>query len=183
MNKIKIAFAKLLAKSISSSIIQRRWSQVVVGAASLCLFGAGRADAATYYVSPGGNNTDGLSYKTAWTELSKIPTSAFVTGNTIYIDGGPSGITYKTVLNVVPQGATGYGSNLLISPSPDQGHNGTVTIDGTGTSAYSGVIVSGAQHTVIDGTKQHIIVQNFRGSGVQVRDAAAFLDFPSFHGH
>jgi lysophospholipase L1-like esterase len=43
---------------------------------------------ATYYVSPGGNNTDGLSPSTAWTSLDRVNAKVFRPGDRVLFEGG-----------------------------------------------------------------------------------------------
>jgi Secretion system C-terminal sorting domain/Right handed beta helix region len=44
--------------------------------------------ASTYYVSPTGNNTDGLSPATAWTGTTKVNSATFLAGDKVLFEGG-----------------------------------------------------------------------------------------------
>jgi hypothetical protein len=96
-----------------------------------------------YYVSPHGDNTTGLSYKTAWTDLDQIKYSVLKSADVVFIDGGASGITYHKPL-LIPAGLT----NVQFRNAVDPGHSGPVTIDGTGSTSADGIRVTGSYITV-----------------------------------
>ena len=85
-----------------------------------------------FYVSPTGNNKDGSSWTNAWTGLNQVNWSAIQPGDTIYISGGTSGITYSGGTRISKNGTAGQyitidaGAN---SPAP-AGHNGPVKFEG-----------------------------------------------------
>jgi len=120
----------------------RKYSSVspklgLLSAGLILALSAAKAEATNYYVSPSGNNTTGLSYQTAWNELNQIKWSALKANDIVYIDGGASGITYKTILNV-PSNAP----KVTIDLSTDKGHTGMLTIDGTTSGFPSGIQVA-----------------------------------------
>jgi hypothetical protein len=101
--------------------------------------------ARTFYVSRNGNNADGLSWATAWNELSRINWSTVAAGDTILVDGGsvacPSlgpgyncGMVYNSSLSISKNGSSG--APITIRLAPDAGRNGTVIVDG-GLTAWS----------------------------------------------
>jgi len=51
-----------------------------------------------YYVSKNGNNSDGLSWQTAWNELNQINWSHIQPGDTILLDGASTQMVYTTTL-------------------------------------------------------------------------------------
>ncbi len=85
---------------------------------------ASEADDLTFFVSPFGDNSDGLSWETAWSELDQIGWDVINPGATIFLDGGASIDTpavYKTAL--IPQ-KSGKGNNpILIQLSDESGHD------------------------------------------------------------
>jgi hypothetical protein len=81
-----------------------------------------------YHVSRAGNNGDGLSWQTAWNELANINWSVVQPGDTILLDGGPSGMTYTTSLEIDKSGTVT--APIHIQRSVAAGHDGTVTIFG-----------------------------------------------------
>ncbi|MEK7507868.1 MAG: Ig-like domain-containing protein, partial [Patescibacteria group bacterium] len=81
---------------------------------------------ATYYVSRNGNNADGRSWTTAWNEMNQINWSSVRPSDTIYLDGGTSGMTYNTRL-VSGAGGTAQ-SPILFQRSEASGHSGRVSL-------------------------------------------------------
>ena len=53
------------------------------------------ASAADYYVSRSGSNSGGTSWATAWSNLDQISWNVLSPGDTVYIDGGSSGLQYS----------------------------------------------------------------------------------------
>src|SRR5687768_7800713 len=95
--------------------------------------------ARTFYVSRNGNNADGLSWNTAWNELSRINWAVVQPGDTILVDGGVTacpalgpgyncGMTYNTTLSIGKSGASG--SPITVRLASEGGRNGTAIIDG-----------------------------------------------------
>jgi hypothetical protein len=137
-------------------------AQLALAAFTICLSAAAPAKATSYYVSPSGNNTTGLSYQTAWTELDKIDWSKVKSNDAIYIDGGQSGLTYKSALTVPARI-----QNVTIDTAYEGGHAGQVTIDGGQSSAPVGITLLGtAQISTIHPAK--IKVQHWKYSGLLV---------------
>jgi len=98
---------------------------------ALALMSAQAANATNFYVSKSGNNADGLTWQTAWNELAQVNWSKVTSASTIYIDGGPSGMSYYTTLT--DDATTGSSaSQVQILQSSESGHNGKVTITGGG---------------------------------------------------
>lgn len=81
-----------------------------------------------FYVSPGGDGTDGRSWATAWPELDQIGWDALAPGDRVEIGAG----TYTTRL-VPTRGGTPDGRISLVR-SAEPGHDGPVTFDFSGTS-------------------------------------------------
>ena len=53
---------------------------------------ASPAQATNYFVSPTGNNKDGLSYATAWSSFDKIAWNKLNPYDRLFIDGGKNGL-------------------------------------------------------------------------------------------
>jgi hypothetical protein len=140
--------------------------QVLLSAALAFGLSASAAKANAYYVSPNGNNTDGLTYQTAFNELDQIKWNSlnYTGGLDLIIDGGTNGLVYHTALTV-PAGA----SVSEISTSVDSGHSGVVYIDGTGSSSTSGINIIGSVNSLNSGSLANAItVRNWSGSGIQI---------------
>lgn len=125
------------------------------------------SNAAIFYVSKNGNNSDGRSWTTAWNELDQINWSLVQPGDTIFIDGGSANMRYTTTLRVGKSGVAG--SPITIALSPETGRNGRVEIFGgrpntlfpcrtpvyvtpaPGVELNQGIDLSGMQFIIIDG--------------------------------
>src|SRR5687767_2914472 len=64
-----------------------------------------------FYVSKRGNNTTGLSWATAWSELNRIRWELVRPGATIYLDGGGTRMIYRTTMTF---GASGTAAAPII---------------------------------------------------------------------
>jgi hypothetical protein len=161
---------RLLLKLTSYRLPQGVHLAIAFGAALLFTFSGARAEATNYYVSPSGNNTDGLSYGTAWTKFDQIRWSDLQGNDILIIDGGSSKIVYTEPL-VTPANSQG-GSPFSIQPSGDPGHNGQVVIDGSrstypnGVELYSPTSLIGKDYRV--SSPGSLTVQNWKGAGVQL---------------
>ncbi len=82
----------------------------------------------TFYVSPSGNNEDGLSWETAWQELDQIDWPQIQPSDLILLDGGEEQMVYQTTLTVQASGEEG--APIRIHVSEENGRNGQVIIDG-----------------------------------------------------
>jgi hypothetical protein len=140
------------------------------------------AGGTTWYVSKSGNNTNGLSWDTAWNELNRIRWSEIRPGDTILLDGGPSQMIYTTPLTVGKSGLPG--QPILIKRATEPGHNGTVILFGgrsiplpyCGQRTYTyqtrgvlsdGIVVGDNAYDVIDGSSWHgIRIYGDNGSGI-----------------
>jgi hypothetical protein len=122
----------------------------------LCLFLAQPLFATEWYVWSGasGNNDGGPDegWTNAWESFADITwsTGGVIAGDTLYISGGSSGITYNETLSIAVSGSDGSPVTIKTgaqSPSP-AGHGGVVTIDGD---TY-GINLSGRNYVEIDGS-------------------------------
>jgi hypothetical protein len=146
------------------------------------LSNARAASGTLYYVSKNGNNSDGLSWNTAWNELDKINWSEIQPGDTILIDGGVSGMTYNSLLTVGQSGTAS--APITIERATTAGHDGAVNLFGgrstplpyCGQPTYNyqtqGVLTQGIDiennaYVIIDGSGWHgISVYGVNGSAV-----------------
>jgi len=146
-------------------------------AAGSCLFLLGTsAEAATYYVSPSGDNTTGTSYKTAWKELDQIKWSKVKDGDYILLDGGAKSVKYYTTLTIpnLPHGSLPTGGQVFIYQDYlNAGHTGQVILEGSGNK--SGVAINFLGHGDVygngrffDSCTQGILVENFKNTAVVV---------------
>ncbi len=81
-----------------------------------------------FYVSPTGDNSDGQSWDTAWTELNQIGWEQIQPGDTIWLDGGPDGLVYTSTLTLGQSGTAD--QPIRIAVSDEEGRHGRVTIFG-----------------------------------------------------
>jgi hypothetical protein len=127
---------KLTSKKGKTPLLNRRLLVLFGAAACLSIFSSARAEAVNYFVSPSGNNTSGTTLKTAWSELDQINWSVIKPGDRIFLDGGTSGITYRTTLTI-PASATYVNFDTVEADQP--GHSGPVTFDGTNSQTGVGI--------------------------------------------
>lgn len=81
-----------------------------------------------YYVSRAGDNTDGLSWATAWNELDQINWEVVGPGDVIYLDGGVDKMVYKTALDIRQSGQAEL--PITIQVSDEEPHSGQVILFG-----------------------------------------------------
>ena len=88
------------------------------------------ANAAAYYVSTSGNNSDGTTWVKAWSELNQINWGSLNAGDVVYLDGGVVSMTYETTLTVGGSGSAG--NPIEIRASEEVNHDGIIYIRGSG---------------------------------------------------
>ncbi|MFK7803245.1 MAG: hypothetical protein AB8G95_16545 [Anaerolineae bacterium] len=138
-----------------------------------------------YYVSRNGNNANGQSWATAWNELSRINWSVLKAGDTVYIDGGSSSMTYRTTLKPAKSGTSD--KPILLQLSAENGRNGQAIFfggnrvplpecgvkswnDSQHKSAGSNAIYfdSGISNIIVDGRKMPgIVIHGWKSNGIQ----------------
>lgn len=97
----------------------------------------------TYYVNTTGNNTDGLSVATAWTNLGKVNSFSFKPGDTILFEGGK---TFAGNLNFDASDAGNSSAKLVLK---SYGNGGKAKIK-TSSSAVCGFKATNTQGIVIE---------------------------------
>lgn len=120
------------------------------------------------YVSPTGSGTTGESWKTAWQDPSKIDWTVVASGDHIVIDGGTSGITYKTAITIPV-------SNIVIRQSTGAGHSGQVTFSGIsvnspfGNPQRTGITFAGSNIHVVGARRSGIKLDSYAAEGVNIQ--------------
>ena len=145
-----------------------------------------------FFVSPGGDGSDGSTWTRAWRELSHIDWSVVGPGSTIVLDGGDAGTTYQTTLEV---GASGTAEEpIRIHASDEPGRNGTVRIYGGRAEPLPachserwehnprsdrpyGIGIEGQSHIEIDGGRWGgILIQGHREMGVRLAPGVSNIE-------
>ncbi len=141
----------------------------------------------TFYVSKLGNNADGRSWATAWSELANINWAAVQPGDVILLDGGATSMTYTTSLSIGKSGVAGKPITIRLASEP--GRNGKAVIFGgrstplpyanqkdytyDTTARLVGIALNGQDWIVIDGMKwRGIDVHGFNKYGIQLSSAS-----------
>lgn len=138
-----------------------------------------------FYVSKRGNNTTGLSWATAWSELNRIRWELVRPGATIYIDGGGTRMIYRTTMTFGASGTAA--APITIRTSLESGHNGHVVFFGgrnnllpyCGQGTYTNQADSTMrEHAIVSNGHDFIHVNGMRWSGIKMhgyRDSAIRL--------
>ncbi|MEM7333978.1 MAG: hypothetical protein AAF490_17975 [Chloroflexota bacterium] len=146
-----------------------------------------------FYVSKLGNNSDGLSWESAWNELNQVDWSKFQPGDTLLIDGGAESMTYRTTLQPTASGTAA--EPIRIQLAGENGRNGQAIFFGgrstplphCGQTSYSynpnGLTTNGAKFEgvswiTIDGTKwRGIVIHGMNGDGIRLYSNTDNLTF------
>jgi hypothetical protein len=143
----------------------------LMGSALMVALSAPRANAATYYVSPKGNNTTGMSWATAWSELDQIQWSQLQGSDTVEIDGGTGSTVYSTTLTFPSNAPLVY-----VVRSGETGHTGTIILDGTHNTSGIAVNMLGQGYfgggSFLNSQTQSVIIQNFPNVAVYIKNAS-----------
>jgi hypothetical protein len=148
----------------------------------------------TYYVSPSGNGTNGLSWATAWRNTSLINWSVVKPKSKIILDGGRSacGVSPYDFKPASPDPGVTCGqryapfsvgqNDITIERSAATGHDGTVVIDGgrhtplpyCGQSSYPAV--AGAPLGIDLNDHSGVVIDGMTRAGIVVRGAHNGVD-------
>ena len=165
---------------------------LVAGAALLYQPARGASAARTFYVSRSGSNADGLSWGTAWNELSRINWAVVQPGDTLLIDGGLTacpalgpgyncGMTYNTTLTIGKSGTSS--APITVRLASEGGRNGAAIIDGgitdwtscaeytaepTPPSTGNGTAVR--ETGIAVGNMQWVVIDGTKWGGIEVRN-------------
>ncbi len=138
------------------------WMVSLLCAFSWVLSCASPSQARDLYVSPTGNDTTAINWKTAWKSFQTIDWSQVVSGDRIIVDGGASGITYSGQFTIPVSG-------VQIRQAGGVNRKGQVTISGTPMQAVqTGVTISGSNVQIIGNTRMGIKIASFGGECVKV---------------
>lgn len=114
----------------------------------LCSF---NLHAASWYVSSTvGSSGAGTSWGAAWKNSTDIVWSSISAGDTIYFDGGSSGLSYSAFNTITASGSAG--NYITIARSTDSGRDGIVTIAGPFGISGSYVKFDGGAYKLVSGT-------------------------------
>jgi hypothetical protein len=133
---------------------------------------AGAAQARDWYVSPKGDNTTGLSWKTALTAIPSLqfPISQIQPGDRIILDGGTAGYNYGMIQQWSVSGTAT--SPITMTTSNAAGHNGPVIFNGQTTDGLPyqpvGIVMAGSYCRLIGAKRDAIQVNIFQFQGVNV---------------
>ena len=138
--------------------------RAVVWSFLIWIFNIATAPAAVRYidnaVAVSGN---GQSWAGAWKNLSDA--MGLLPGDTVYISGGTTSQTYRITSAWTPAGGSN-GNPIHYLVGQDAGHNGTVVIDGGGTSTYGIVPANWVTINGNVGGQRHLTVQNMNSAWV-----------------
>jgi hypothetical protein len=136
------------------------------------------ASGSSFYVSKGGDNTDGRSWRSAWNDFDQIDWNAVQPGDTIQLDGGASEVVYTSTLQIGKSGDVDKPITLKLSSEP--GHDGRVVIDGgltwwacqaTTPSPYTQNPPPGTREFGLDLNGQSwIVVDGGKWGGIEIRN-------------
>lgn len=117
------------------------------------------------YVSKSGDNSDGLTWATAWNEMDQIQWNLVVPqrGDTVNIDGGTTRMIYTTPLKI--QSSYSPYSPLPVKVSEEAGHNGQAVIYGAGQQDNGVEIISG-NCQILGSKKSGLLICGWRGDGL-----------------
>lgn len=122
-----------------------------------------------FYVSKNGNNTDGLTWATAWNEMDQIKWTGIDPQNydSLTIDGGVGRMIYRKPMQVQVRP---YANPVRIAVSAEPGHNGQVVI-APGSQSNGIEITGGVQ---LNGSKQSGIFVYGAKKGITVNSNAPY---------
>lgn len=124
-----------------------------------------------FFVSRNGDNSDGLTWQTAWNELDQIKWNQIDPrrGDRLEIDGGSSYMYYQTPL-VIQRSGTNQ-QLFRIGMSTEAGHNGRVIIYGGGKN-MTGVTVEANGIAFLAGKRGGIMICGWKKNGLLLKEGA-----------
>ncbi len=120
------------------------------------------AQARNLYVSPGGDNSSGATWKTAWQSFLSIDWGQVVAGDQIIVDGGATSTTYSGAFTIPVSG-------IAIKQAGGAGRNGQIIINGSGPPVQTGVNITGSNVQILATRRSGIKVTGFAGECVRVQ--------------
>ncbi len=150
----------------------RRWMAPCLSAGVLlCL--AQSAEAANYFISKNGNNTDGRTWQTAFNELDQVKWNTLQPTDSLTIDGGTSYMVYRKSLKVAKTGTTA--QPFRIVRSRDAGHSGRVVIDGGGQPGFTAIDFAS------NGMVGNVYVDGYAWNGIEIKNCAVGTKFSVYY--
>lgn len=138
-----------------------------------------------YYVSKNGNNSDGLSWETAWNELDQIDWRVIAPNSYILLDGGVEQMVYQTPL--IPRSSGTEQHPILIQLADEAGRDGQAIIRGERPYPLPycdqpsvdnldvewmrhGILLDEVAWVVVDGRKwRGIVIEGVRVRGIDIK--------------
>lgn len=118
------------------------------------LIGATVLQAATWYVSSTvASSGNGQSWATAWKNSSNIQWGSIAAGDTIYFDGGTSGLSYGAFSTITASGTAN--NYITIARSTEPGRDGIVTIATAFTISGSYIKFDGGGYKQVSGSSAY----------------------------
>ncbi|MDP3509996.1 MAG: hypothetical protein Q8T09_18645 [Candidatus Melainabacteria bacterium] len=116
------------------------------------------------FVSPAGSGTTGQNWASAWKDPAQIDWTKVASGDHIVVDGGTSGITYKTSVTVPV-------SNIVIRQSGAVGHSGQVIFSGAmpGYPLATGMKFVGSNIHLVGVRRSGIKLEFYGAEGVNIQ--------------
>lgn len=140
-----------------------RHTFILVCALVSALAVANGAEARNLYVSPGGDDSDGTSWKKAFKSFTSIDWDMVASGDQLVVDGGESSTTYSGAFTI-PR------SNIVIRQAGGKGRSGQVIITGQGQpQAQTGVTFGGSNIHMIGRRRSGIKISYFAAELVRIQ--------------
>lgn len=114
------------------------------------LFSVSAFSASWYVSSTVGSSGDGTSWATAWKAPSNIVWGSVAAGDTVYFDGGSSGLSYAAFSTITASGTAG--NYITIARSTESGRDGIVTIATPFGISGSYIKFDGGDYKLVSGT-------------------------------
>lgn len=155
---------RIIVKSLSVSKLAIRCLIALSVAFAAHIAAIQDLSARNLYVSPAGSGTTGQNWSSAWKDPAQIDWTKVVSGDHIVIDGGTSGITYKTSVTVPV-------SNIVIRQSGAAGHSGQVIFNGIkpGNPLATGVKFVGSNIHLVGIRRSGIKLEYYGAEGVNIQ--------------
>jgi hypothetical protein len=144
----------------------------------------------TFYVSRNGDNSDGLSWQTAWNELNQINWEQVEAGDMIYVDSGDSEMLYETSLEIGKSGAPDM--PITIQAASQSGTSGQVILFGgreallpyCGQEDYDNQEEGLREYGIRTNDHDYIMIDGMDWSGISIHgylEAGIYVDSESTH--
>lgn len=159
---------RIIVKSVSMYKIAIRCLICLSVALTAQIASVQDVSARNLYVSPTGSGTTGQNWASAWKDPAQIDWTKVASGDHIVVDGGTSGITYKTAVTVPV-------SNIVIRQSSAAGHSGQVVFSGVnatspfGNPQRTGITFVGSNIHIVGARRSGIKLESYGAEGVNIQ--------------